>query len=267
MALTGGIASGKSTVAELLRAFGAEIVDYDLLAREALAPGGASFDAAVAIFGPKSLRKDGALDRPFIAKRIFKDRGLKEALEAEVHPYTWRRMMEILRDLGDAPFVVVDVPLLFEANLNTLFSPTALCFASAQVQLKRLLDRDPKLSGRQAKRIIRSQMPAAEKLRLAHSVVSNDGPMRETIRQTRAVWDRLSSPDAVFPPRSASAQAPPRAPGALPPGSHAAPAAGPELPVREPSGDGTSGNKTSEEGTSGADKSPPEKPGPEVTGG
>ncbi|MDR1081928.1 MAG: dephospho-CoA kinase [Deltaproteobacteria bacterium] len=207
MALTGGVASGKSTVAELLRAFGARIIDFDLLAREALEPGGASFEAAAAIFGPKSRGKDGTLDRAFIARRIFRDPKLREALEAEIHPYTWKRMTEELRRLKDAPFVVADVPLLFEARLNTLFSPTVLCFASAQVQLKRLRDRSGDLSGRQAMRIIRSQMPPAEKLRLAECVISNDGPIRETIRQTRALWDRLNVPGAVFAPRGA--QAPP----------------------------------------------------------
>ncbi|MDR3154758.1 MAG: dephospho-CoA kinase [Deltaproteobacteria bacterium] len=197
LALTGGVASGKSTVAELFRAFGAEVIDFDLLAREALAPGGECLPAAAALFGPRSVLKDGTLDRAWVARRIFKDDKLREALEAEVHPYTWRRMLSELSSLREAPVIVVDVPLLFEARLNTLFRPTVLCFASAATQLRRLRERNPDLSGREAKRVIRSQLPPAEKLRLADCVVSNDGPLRETIRQAKALWDRLSSPDAL----------------------------------------------------------------------
>jgi dephospho-CoA kinase len=194
------VASGKSTVSELLRAFGAGIVDFDLLAREALEPGGASFEAARALFGPRCVDKEGRLDRRYIAKRVFKDPGLRSALEDEIHPFTWRRMLEQLEAMRDSPVVAVDVPLLFEARLSPLFSPTVLCFASPPVQLKRLRDRNPDLSGREAMRIIRSQIPQAEKLRLADIVVNNDGSIRETIRQTKALWDRLTDPGAVFPP-------------------------------------------------------------------
>jgi dephospho-CoA kinase len=201
LALTGGVASGKSTVSELLRAFGAEIIDFDLLSREALAPEGRAFEAAKALFGPKCLAKDGTLDRAFVARRIFKDPRLRLALEAEVHPYTWERMLAELERLRDRPAVVADVPLLFEAGLESLFSPTVLCFASPAVQLRRLRDRNPALSAREARRMIGSQLPPAEKLRLADCVVSNDGAMRDTIRQTKALWDRLTAPDAVFPGR------------------------------------------------------------------
>jgi dephospho-CoA kinase len=248
MALTGGVASGKSTVAELLVAFGARLVDFDLLAREALEPGGECFAAAAALFGPKSLTKDGRLDRAFIAKRIFKDARLREALEAEIHPYTWKRMLEELKGMEDAPFVAVDVPLLFETNLFGLFSPAALCFATAQTQLKRLRDRNPDLSGRQAKRVIRSQMHPAEKLRLAHAIVNNDGPMRETVRQTKALWDRLVSPAAKFPPRAA-------APAIRPSGR----------PAPEASGSGTPGGPgapSGESATPAVGQGGPADPGP-----
>jgi dephospho-CoA kinase len=208
MALTGGIASGKSTVAELLRTFGARVIDFDLLAREALAPEGACFDAARGLFGPRSVRGDGTLDRALVARKVFKDEGLRLELEALVHPYTWRRMLEELEGMREAPFVLADIPLLFEARLHTLFRPTVLCFASPAVQFKRLRDRDASLSGRAARRILRSQLPPAEKLRLADCVISNDGPLKDTIRQARALWDRLTAPDAGPPGRC---QAPPPA--------------------------------------------------------
>jgi dephospho-CoA kinase len=137
LALTGGIASGKSTVSELLKAFGGAVIDFDLLAREALAPDGACFDYAKELFGPKSLSKDGTLDRAFIAKRIFKDRDLKDALESRIHPYTWERMLSDLKALKDTHVVAADIPLLFEARLHTLFRLTCLCFASPPTQIRR----------------------------------------------------------------------------------------------------------------------------------
>ncbi|MDR1041058.1 MAG: dephospho-CoA kinase [Deltaproteobacteria bacterium] len=246
LALTGGVASGKSTVSELLSVFGARIVDFDLLAREALAPDGPCFEAARLIFGPKSVGKDGRLDRAFIAKRMFKDARLREALEARVHPYTWERMLSELKACGDCPIIVADVPLLFEARLDPLFRPTVLCFATPATQLRRLLDRNPELSRRQALRVIRSQGAAADKLRLADAVINNDGPIRDTIRQTKALWDRLNSPVAVFPPSRAQAGAPgmPVAANAVGhrPADRASPegpapaASGPERTVKEGSG-------------------------------
>ncbi|MDR3135544.1 MAG: dephospho-CoA kinase, partial [Deltaproteobacteria bacterium] len=89
VALTGGLASGKSTVAALFEVFGAARLDFDLFARQAVAPGGACYRQARDLFGPKAVLPDGQLDRAFIGGKVFKDKELRQALEAIVHPETW----------------------------------------------------------------------------------------------------------------------------------------------------------------------------------
>jgi dephospho-CoA kinase len=223
--LTGGVASGKSTLDELLIAFGAKLIDYDILSREALQKDSEGYKDAVKLFGPKVVLKDGGeLDRPLVAKLIYKDPKLKKALENIVHPYTWKRMLEELRKLsapkedspsgevpspeglpekretgkdsskntGETQVIVIDVPLLYEADLYTLFSPTALCFATPANQIKRLMARNLKLSERDAKKILKNQWPITEKLRLADYVINNDGDIKELIRQARKLYDRLT---------------------------------------------------------------------------
>jgi dephospho-CoA kinase len=216
-ALTGGVASGKSTAAALFEAFGARIIDFDLLAREALAPQTPTFEAALALFGPKALLPDGSLDRPLLAKKIFRDRELRLRLEAIVHPFTWGRMLEELAKGPPAALTVIDIPLLYEASLHTLFSPVMVCFASPGLQIRRLLFRSPSLSKRMAKKILLNQLPTSEKLRHADIVLNNEGGMRELIRQTKAVCQSLTGPD--WPPKGC------RPPGGPPSGPRECPAA------------------------------------------
>jgi dephospho-CoA kinase len=172
-ALTGGIASGKSTVAALLEAFGARLVDFDVLAREALEPGTPTWERALALFGPKARLADGQLDRPFMAKKVFKDPELRQALEDIVHPFTWGRMLQELSRGGPWPLTVVDIPLLYEANLQSLFPVVILSFATPATQIRRLLSRSPGLSERQAKRILKNQLPITDKLRRADVILNN----------------------------------------------------------------------------------------------
>jgi dephospho-CoA kinase len=201
LGLTGGVASGKSTLDELLVAFGAELLDFDLFSREALQRDSEGHKDAAKLFGPRVVLKDsGELDRPLIAKLIYKDQKLKKALEDIVHPRTWRRMLEELKviaqrkeddPLGKPKVIVIDVPLLYEADLYSLFHPTALCFATPANQIKRLLARNPKLSERDAKKILKNQIPITEKLRLADFVINNDGDIKELIGQARKLYDML----------------------------------------------------------------------------
>jgi dephospho-CoA kinase len=193
-ALTGGIASGKSTLAALLESHGARLVDFDLLAREALAPRSPTWEAALALFGPKARLDNDELDRPFLAKRIFKDPKMRLALEAIVHPFTWKRMLEELANHPAPALTIIDVPLLYEANLHSLFSPVILCFATPATQIARLTSRSPGLGGRQAKKILESQLPITEKLKRAGIVVNNDGQLPALIRQAADLYRRLTDP-------------------------------------------------------------------------
>jgi len=188
MALTGGIATGKSTAAELLSLFGASIIDFDLLARKTLEPESPGWEKTIKLFGPKIKNSDGSLNRALMGKKVFKDSRLRLELEAIIHPLTWRMMIGELKVLRENPFIVIDVPLLFEANLAQMFSPIVLCFASAITQLNRLTNRQPDLSRRAAKRIIASQTPMAEKVRRASYIINNDGSLSQIIRQIKKLW-------------------------------------------------------------------------------
>ncbi|MDR1109234.1 MAG: dephospho-CoA kinase [Deltaproteobacteria bacterium] len=191
VAITGGLASGKSTVATLFEVFGASRLDFDQFARQALAPGGAGHGEAAAILGPKAVLPDGQLDRALIGRRIFRDPALRLALEAIVHPLTWGLMLSRLRELGPRPMVAIEVPLLYEARLDPLFDRVILSFASPETQLGRLVLRNPSLGRRQARRMLRAQMPILEKLRRASMVIDNNGPLTVAIRQAKELWDAL----------------------------------------------------------------------------
>lgn len=195
VALTGGIASGKSTVARMLRELGAEVVDADALAREVVSAGSPALQAVVAAFGPEVLLPTGELDRKKLAEVVFSDPGARARLNAIVHPRVRDRMREeverIRRERPEA-VVVLDVPLLFDVPLPELEAlPAIVVYASPQTQLRRLVERDG-LSEEQARRRIASQRPLREKLARARWVVDNDGELGDTARQVWALWQELS---------------------------------------------------------------------------
>ncbi|MDR0354560.1 MAG: dephospho-CoA kinase [Deltaproteobacteria bacterium] len=191
-ALTGGLASGKSTVAALFEAFGASLMDFDVFSRWLTRPDGECFEPVRQMFGPKVLQKDGQLDRAYIAEKVFKDSSLRLALEDVIHPAAWRMMLDELTRLGAEPLIVIEVPLLFEAGLDSLFDRVILAYASDETQLKRFMARNPKQRKSQAKRRLASQMPMAEKIRRAQMIVDNNGSMATVIRQTKELWNVLT---------------------------------------------------------------------------
>ncbi|MDR2456227.1 MAG: dephospho-CoA kinase [Deltaproteobacteria bacterium] len=197
-ALTGGIATGKSLASEIFAVFGAERIDFDDLCRRAVAKGSPGLDEVASLFGPKVIAPDGQMDRAKVAKIVFKDKVAREALEAVIHPAAWSLMLGDLKALPPSPLVVIEVPLLFEANLAPLFNPVIFCFAKIETQLARLKSRD-KMGRWAAKRRLKAQMPMAEKLRRADMIIDNDGPVAKTLWQVKDLWRRLTSPDfALF---------------------------------------------------------------------
>jgi dephospho-CoA kinase len=193
MALTGSVASGKSTIAALMEAFGAKKIDFDILAKQAVTPGTKGFEDVCKLFENKVLKADGTLDRTKISRIVFKNQELRLNLEGIIHPITWSLMLKELKSFGPAPLVVIEVPLLFEAALASLFSPVVLSYASPDTQLKRLLERNPELSHREAKRILDAQLPMGEKLRRSDIVINNDAPLSELIAKTKQLWTKLTS--------------------------------------------------------------------------
>ena len=192
LALTGSIASGKSTVAEMMIKLGAGHIDFDILARQAVEPGAPGFEEAAALFGPAFITSAGTLDRPKIGRAVFSDPELKKKLEDIIHPLTWELMGSELEAMADLAAVVVSVPLLFEAGLESFFSPIVLVFADAEIQIQRLLARNPELDRERAENILASQWPAPPKVMGSSYVINNSGPPEETARQVDFVWRAIT---------------------------------------------------------------------------
>ncbi|MCA9537940.1 MAG: dephospho-CoA kinase [Myxococcales bacterium] len=190
--LTGGIACGKTTVGEMLRARGARRVDADAIAREVVEPGTEGLAAIVAAFGPGVLTADGRLDRPALGAQVFGDPALRRKLEGILHPLiaieSARRVQGALAE--KPPLVVYDAALLIEAGRADHFRPLVVVFAPPEVQLERLMRRDG-LSAAEAQARIASQMPVAEKAALADHVIDNSGTLAATEAQVDALWARL----------------------------------------------------------------------------
>jgi len=189
LALTGNIAAGKSTVAAMLAAHGATIIDADVLSREAVAPGTAGLDAVVERFGAQVLAADGTLDRAALRARVFNDAVARDALNAIVHPAVRRLRDEAVRAAGERGdrIVISDIPLLFEVGLEHAFDGVILVDAPEAVRRERLV-RDRGLSESEAQAMIDAQWPSDRKRAGATWIVENDGPREALAARVEAVW-------------------------------------------------------------------------------
>lgn len=187
MALTGGIASGKSFVADELESLGAIVIDSDVLAREVVEPGTDGLAEVVERFGQGVLRADGTLDRPALGRIIFHDAAARADLNAIVHPRV-RRLAEEREQRSPADSVVVHVvPLLVEAGLVERFGRIMLVDVPEEEQLTRLRDRDG-LDVEDAQARLDAQATRADRLAVATWVIDNSGFPEDTRAQIRAWW-------------------------------------------------------------------------------
>lgn len=188
--LTGGMGSGKSTVAGLLSAYGAVIVDADVLAREAVATGTPGLARVVEEFGAQMLAPDGSLDRARLGAVVFADPDRLAALNAIIHPYVGARRAELTAQAPADAVVVFDVPLLVENGLQDDYDVVVVVDASEQTQLQRLVDGRGMVEG-QARARIAAQTTREQRRAVADVVIDNDGDL-ETLRdQVRSLWERL----------------------------------------------------------------------------
>ena len=192
--LTGGIASGKSTVAKILVRLGAAIVDADVLSREVVAPGHDGWKEIVATFGHEVLQANQTLDRQKLRTIIFNNPEARKKLEAIIHPRVRALAEERIREHGDAGFVVVvyEVPLLFEGKLHEWLRPVILVACDVNIQRQRLQQRDG-LDAAAAQKHIDAQMSLEEKRRLADYVIENDGSLADLESQVRAVLAKIQA--------------------------------------------------------------------------
>ena len=190
--LTGGIASGKSTVARILARLGAAVVDADQLAREAVLPGTPAHEAIVAAFGPAILQHDGTLDRTALGRLVFADPEARRRLEAITHPAIRalaEQHLSALRKAG-TQFVLYVAPLLIEARATDRVDEIWVVYADRETQLARLMTRDG-LSRQEAEQRLAAQMPMEEKARYGSVVIDNRGPPDELEREVTRLWREL----------------------------------------------------------------------------
>lgn len=191
--LTGGIASGKSTVASFFQSAKIPAIDADAIAREVVRPKTKVFEDIVAAFGQGILRPDGSLDRERLGEIVFADDSKRTLLESITHPEILRGILKRVKELKKkkARVAVLDIPLLFESGLFQLLRKNILVRIDPEVQRKRLIERDH-LSEVEAMQRILSQMPTAEKEKLADFVIDNSGTREETRRQTLEMIEKLT---------------------------------------------------------------------------
>ena len=190
--LTGGIATGKSTVAKIVKSMGIPVIDTDRIAREVVEPGTEGHRKLVEAFGEGILNPDGTVNRALLGRMVFSDREKLKKLESILHPLITSKLRQELSWLeGEGhPVVVIEVPLLFEKGLDRNMDYTVVVYAPLEEQLKRLIKRDG-LSRDEAISRIKSQMPIEEKRSLADFVIDNTGDLKELERKTKEVFERI----------------------------------------------------------------------------
>ena len=187
--LTGGIACGKSTVAAMLVARGAALVDADQVAREVVMPGEPALAAVIRQFGQAVLAPDDTLDRQALGKLVFGNRDKLKQLEAILHPAIRERMQTRLQHYEEenpARLAVADIPLLYETGQAGLYQGVLVVYIPQQLQVERLLARTPDMTEEEALSRIGLQMDIEEKRKRADWLIDNSGTLEETERQVEA---------------------------------------------------------------------------------
>lgn len=185
--LTGGIASGKSTVADFFAALGVPVIDTDVIAREIVKPGEPALDEIRFAFGDDVINADGSLDRTQLRKIVFADDALRARLESILHP----RIRDVAlqqASLAAGPYVIIVVPLLFESPMKDAMNRILVVDCDEETQLQRLTTRDQE-SEEQARRIIAAQASRAERLSIADDVITNENNLADTRSAVRSLHE------------------------------------------------------------------------------
>ena len=191
--LTGGIASGKSTVSKIFASFGAKVLDADEVAREVLLPGQPAWTRVRQAFGQEFFHADGKVKRKQLRKLVFADPEKRSQLNAIVHPEVMKeinRRAEILSSSVQTEVLLVDVPLLLEVGLAQRFDKIVVVSVGENVQINRLQQRDG-ISEEEAKQASKVQMALSKKVEQADYVIDNSGTLEETRGQVERVWREL----------------------------------------------------------------------------
>ena len=190
--LTGGVASGKSSVSAVLRELGAVVIDADQLAREVVAKGTPGLEQVVEAFGPEVLTADGELDRARVGSIVFADEERRRVLESIVHPLVFERIVALEEAAGEADLVVHDIPLLAESGRADTFDAVIVVDAPAEVQVERMV-RDRGWSREEAEARIAAQAGREERRAIATYVIDNTGTLDDLRRRVTEVAEELLS--------------------------------------------------------------------------
>lgn len=193
--LTGGIGSGKSTVTRMFEQEGAYIIDFDHLARLVVEPGEPAWKEIIAYFGPEILAPDKTLNRSALAEIVFSDEASRKALEGFTHPRIFERqdvLVEAIKRKDPLSVVIIDVPLLFELNLQEKFDRVILVYVSWQVQIERVMERDG-LSIKEAEQRLKAQMPIENKKALSDFTIHTAGSLEDTRAHVKKVFHELKA--------------------------------------------------------------------------
>jgi len=189
--LTGGIATGKTTVANFFREKGVYVIDADLIAREVVKKGMPAWKMIKDEFGSEILKEDGELDRKKLGSIVFSSNEKIQKLNSIVHPFVRERMMEeIEKAISMERDVLLDIPLLFENGVHQWLRPVILVYAPVEVQIERLMKRDG-LTRKECEERIRAQMSIEEKKKLADYIIDNSGEISKTKKQVEEVYEKI----------------------------------------------------------------------------
>lgn len=202
--LTGGIASGKSTVAQEFMRLGADVIDADDVAREVVAPGEPALDEIVQLFSPEVLNDSGELDRAALRKRVFNDKQARRQLESIIHPRV-RKRLEEAKNRSKAPYVILVVPLLAEGRLERMMDRILVVDVPEEVQIARLVQRDG-IDRHLAERMLKAQASREQRLAIADDVFTNTGGLDSVsavVRRLHNAYLKMSAegPDSIQPLR------------------------------------------------------------------
>ena len=193
LGVTGGIASGKTTVANMLEDLGVPIIDFDLLSRQVVEPGQPAFKDITDYFGDGVIDKNGTLDRKRLSTIVFRNPAKRKILEGITHPRILEAFLRQVRKMAEKDshrIVQAVIPLLFEVNLTHLVHKVLVVYVSPDKQIERLTRRD-KISHKEAENILKIQMPIDEKVAKANFVIHNEGNVDETRKAVYALWRSL----------------------------------------------------------------------------
>ena len=191
VALTGGIGSGKSLVANYFFTLGAEVLDADQVSRQVIERGTPGFDEVVATFGD-SVLKDGEINRRALGEIIFADPEKRKALEAIIHPKVQQALATARKALGDNDILIYEIPLLVETDAAKKFDYIITVEAPLQARIERLKARG--LYQSEIEMRIASQASSEQRIAIANTVINNDGDEEELLRKVEAIWEELNAP-------------------------------------------------------------------------